>query len=173
MRRISEILAYLKRCLGAKASPPPALPQPQANNSQEAPSLSASLVPYDESLLDCARTQWQFGDWESLAKLDRELLQHHPDRAKLALLVAAAHWQLGNTQPAQRLMQLALDWGASQRQVAQLLMAGVHHSLAAAHAVLEDAEAARDHCLQALRLGGVPGDAELLALARMERMRTE
>ena len=31
-----------------------------------------SLVPYDENLLERSRTQWQFGDWESLAKLERD-----------------------------------------------------------------------------------------------------
>ncbi|MGI9210908.1 MAG: hypothetical protein ACR2HF_00380, partial [Methylococcaceae bacterium] len=31
-------------------------------------------VAYDEYLLEKSRTQWQFGDWNSLAKLDRETL---------------------------------------------------------------------------------------------------
>ncbi len=47
---------------------------------------TAHPVPYDENLLERARTQWQFGDWASLMKLERDTLQHHPDRAKLALL---------------------------------------------------------------------------------------
>lgn len=29
-----------------------------------------SLVPYDENLLECVRTQWQFGDWQSLTKMN-------------------------------------------------------------------------------------------------------
>lgn len=59
------------------------------------------LVPYDENLLERARTQWQFGDWESLAKLNRDTLQHHPDRAKLALL-AAGHLQTDNPDAARQ-----------------------------------------------------------------------
>ena len=34
-----------------------------------------SFVPYDENLLERSRTQWQFGDWASLAKLERHTLQ--------------------------------------------------------------------------------------------------
>ena len=59
------------------------------------------LVPYDENLLERSRTQWQFGDWASLVKLERDTLQHHPDRAKLALLAAAGHLQQGDN-PAAR-----------------------------------------------------------------------
>lgn len=49
----------------------------------------ANHVPYDEPLLERARTRWQFGDWNSLGQLDRNTLQHHPNRTKLALLAAA------------------------------------------------------------------------------------
>lgn len=56
----------------------------------------SGLVPFDETLLERARIQWQFGDWENLAKIDRDPLQHHPDRAKLALLAAAGRLQTGN-----------------------------------------------------------------------------
>jgi hypothetical protein len=66
-------------------------------------------VPYDETLLERARTQWQFGDWPSLAALTRDTLQHHPDRAKLALLAAAGHQQLGDTAAAQQFTHLAQD----------------------------------------------------------------
>ena len=31
-----------------------------------------NVVPYDENLLERSRTQWQIGDWESLAKLERD-----------------------------------------------------------------------------------------------------
>ena len=34
-------------------------------------SKGGEFVPYDENLLERARTQWQFGDWESLARIDR------------------------------------------------------------------------------------------------------
>lgn len=61
-----------------------------------------NVVLYDENLLERSRIQWQFGDWESLAKLERDTLQHRPDRAKLALLAAAGHLQQGNSQVARQ-----------------------------------------------------------------------
>lgn len=30
------------------------------------------VVPYDENLLERSRTQWQFGDWESLTTINRD-----------------------------------------------------------------------------------------------------
>ncbi len=128
------------------------------------------LVPYDDSLLDVCRTRWQFGDWAGLAALDPERLRHHPERGRIALLVASAHFQLGQTQLAHRLLQTALDWGASHRQAAQMLISGTHHSLAEAHWLLNQPEPSRENFLQAIRAGGVPGDAELLAQARLQSM---
>ena len=46
-------------------------------------------VPYNEKLLEQARTQWQFCEWDSPAELQREQFEHHPERGKLALLAAA------------------------------------------------------------------------------------
>lgn len=85
-----KILAnWLRRASTQPAPPPsePALPE-QTDSPDSGP---AQLVPYDENLLERSRTQWQFGDWHSLAQLQRETLQHHPDRARLALLAAAGH----------------------------------------------------------------------------------
>ena len=53
-------------------------------------------APYDPELLDRARLQWQVGEWETLALLDLNTLEHHPDRAKLALVVASAWQQLND-----------------------------------------------------------------------------
>jgi hypothetical protein len=127
------------------------------------------FVPYDESLLDVCRTRWQFGDWSRLAASEHEVLLHHPDRAKIGLLVAAAHFQLGQSQQGHRQLQLALDWGASRRQVMQILISGTHNSLAEASYLLKKPERAREHFREAMRTGGVPGDIELLAQAREAR----
>lgn len=126
-------------------------------------------VLYDEALLDVCRTRWQLADWDRLADIDPDNLLHHPQRARIALLVAAAHWQLGQTQQAQRHMQRALDWGASRRQIAQVLISGIHHSLACAYMTVGELDDAKRHDLESLRLGGVPGDVELLAAARLQR----
>jgi hypothetical protein len=91
-------------------------------------------VPYDENLLEKSRTQWQFGDWESLAKLERDTLRHHPDRAKLALLAAAGHLQTDHPAQARQYIRLAQDWGCSKKLVTRILAAGVHNSLGRAAA---------------------------------------
>jgi hypothetical protein len=94
----------------------------------------ASVVAYDENLLERARTQWQFGDWASLAAIGRETLQHHPDRAKLALLAAAGHQQLGDQSATRQFIRLAQDWGCGKKLIAQVLLAGAHNTLAKAAA---------------------------------------
>ena len=58
------------------------------------PSVNESHA-YDSQLLDKAHTQWQFGDWAGLVALQRDSIETHPERAKLALLVAAGHQQVG------------------------------------------------------------------------------
>ena len=45
--------------------------------SQETNQTAPAL--YDEYLLEKSRTQWQFGDWKSLMKLDRDTLQQQGD----------------------------------------------------------------------------------------------
>lgn len=129
-------------------------------------STSAVHVPYDENLLERSRTQWQFGDWESLAQIDRDMLQHHPDRAKLALLVTAGHLQTGKTGTARQLAQLALDWGCSRKLVTQVLAAGVHNSLGRAAALAGQRARALGHFNSAITTGSPGSEARLIAHAR-------
>jgi len=95
----------------------------------------SKLVPYDESLLDRSRTQWEFGDWESLCALTRNELQHHPDRAKLALLTAAGHQQIGDMTETKTWVRLAGEWGCNQKLINQILIAGAQNTLARAAAL--------------------------------------
>lgn len=125
-----------------------------------------SVVPYDENLLERARTQWQFGDWHSLAMLGRDSLQHHPDRAKLALLAAAGQFQVGRHDIARQLIRLSLDWGCGNRLVMQVLAAGVHNSLGRALAQAGDRESAFAHFEKAIRLGAPTSDTRLITQAR-------
>lgn len=124
------------------------------------------LVPYDENLLERARTQWQFGDWPSLAQLNRDTLQHHPDRAKLALLAAAGRLQTGLDAEAKAYIRLAQDWGVSKKLISQILIAGVHNSLGRAAAIGNQQHRALQHFENAITIG-TPGSAkELVANAR-------
>lgn len=126
-----------------------------------------SIYPYDEDLLERTRNQWQFGDWESLSQLEPDTLQHHPDRAKLALLAAASHLQLGNTQPAHQLIRLAQDWGCSKKLVSQVLIAGVHNSLGRAAAIVGDESRALLNFQSAISIGTPSSDSRLMTQARV------
>ena len=121
----------------------------------------SKLVPYDETLLERARTQWQFGDWNSLANIDRDTLQHHPDRAKLALLAAAGRLQNGSTDEARQFLHLAKDWGVSKKLLSQVLIAGVHNSLGRAAALSARPDRAQLHFENAIQIG-MPGSAQKL-----------
>ncbi len=125
------------------------------------------LVPYDENLLEHARTQWQFGDWESLIKIERETLQHHPDRAKLALLAAAGHLQQGDNNTARQFTRLAQEWGCSKKLVSQILIAGVHNSLGRAAAINGEGQRALQHFESAIAAGAPASELRLLTQARL------
>jgi FkbM family methyltransferase len=128
-----------------------------------------NLVPYDENLLERSRTQWQFGDWASLAALERDTLQHHPDRAKLVLLCAAGHQALGNATEARQFTRLAIDWGCSKKLISQILVSGVHNTLGRAAAVSGLEQRAIDHFERAIGVVMPQTDIKLLGQTRTIR----
>ncbi len=127
------------------------------------------LVPYDENLLERSRTQWQFGDWASLAALSRDTLQHHPDRAKLALLAAAGHQGLGNAAEARQHTRLAIDWGCSKKLVSQVLISGAYNTLGRAAAISGQENRAIGHFQTSIQLGASGSDVRLLTQARVSQ----
>ena len=147
----------------------------QKQVAQESPPTSSDdaeqnqVVPYDENLLECSRTQWQFGDWESLAQLERATLQHHPDRAKLALLAGAGHLQLGNMPAARQFIRVAQDWGCSKKMINQVLIAGVHNTLGKAAAMAGQEQRALAHFEDGVRIANSGGDVRLLTQARVRQ----
>lgn len=129
----------------------------------------AHLVPYDENLLERSRTQWQFGDWDSLAQLSRDTLQHHPDRARLALLAAAGRLQIGLTDEAKQFIRLANEWGVSKKLLIRILAAGVHNSLGRAAAIIGEEQRALQHFHSAVATGSPGSEARLLTSARINK----
>ncbi|MFM0212296.1 BNR repeat-containing protein [Paraburkholderia sediminicola] len=127
------------------------------------------FVPYDEYLLERAYTQWQFGDWRSLAQLDCNTAQNHPDRAKLAVLLAAARLQLGQLVQARQFIWLAREWGASKKLICQILVSGVHNSLGRAAAIAGNSKCAIGHFESAITAGTPGGDRLLLTKARVSQ----
>lgn len=142
---------------------------PTSSDDAEQP----QIVPYDENLLECSRTQWQFGDWESLAQLERETLQHHPDRAKLALLAGAGHLQLGNMPAARQFVRVAQDWGCSKKMVSQILVAGVHNSLGRASSVAGQQPRALQHFESAIATGTPGSEVRLITQARIKEQHSQ
>lgn len=136
-----------------------------------ASSLPAASAPdenwRDAELLERARMQWQFGDWESLAQIDDRTLETHTDRAKLALLVASAHQQMNDHGNARRLLHLSRTWGCDRKLIARLLVAGVHNTLGRAAALAREEARALSHFREAVE--GVAGDARLACQARSVR----
>lgn len=128
---------------------------------------------HDAELLERARMQWQFGDWESLTALDIQSLEPHPERAKLALLVAAAWQQMNDVGATRRFLRHADEWGCDKKLIARLLISGVHNTLGRAAALNQDDPRVRAHFRAAI--AGVSGDPELASQVRtaqeLSRMR--
>lgn len=132
-----------------------------------------TLVPYDENLLERARTQWQFGDWKSLAQLGRDTLQHHPDRAKLALLAAAGRLQTGQDAEAKAYIRLAQDWGCSKKLISQILIAGVYNSLGRFAVIANQQTRALQHFENAIQIGTPGADRRLITQARINEQHSQ
>ncbi len=127
-----------------------------------------TVFPYDETLLEKARTQWQFGDWPSLVAIERDTLQNHPERAKIALLVSAGHMQWGDVSQAMQYIRLATDWGADKKLLSRILIAGTHNSLARAAAISGGQARAIKHFEAAIATGTPGADVRLLTQARVD-----
>ena len=149
-----------------------------APHTDEAPSSTlvvtesdapAEVVPYDENLPERSRTQWQFGEWHSLALLQRETLQHHPERAKLALMAAAGRLQIGQSAEARYFVHLAQDWGASKKLIARILVAGVYNSLGKAAVIAGQQQRGLEYFRSSVSAGMSSGDIRLLSQARAKR----
>jgi FkbM family methyltransferase len=133
-----------------------------SDHSRE-PVTSFEIVPYDENLLERSRTQWQLGDWGSLTQMSRDTLQHHPDRAKLALLAAAGHLQTNSTHVAKELIRLAQSWGCSKTMVSQVLVSGVYNGLGRAALAIGQSQRALTHFKSSAAAANPLGDSALFS----------
>lgn len=158
----------------AQAKPSPDtlnLTQEATTDVEALTSEDVSWIAFDENLLERARTQWQFGDWESLASISRESLQHHPERARLAVLVAAGHSQCGNQEKLQQFIRLAQDWGCSRKLISQVLISGVQNSLGRASLAAGQTDRAKLFFEQSVQTGMPGADLKLLTNARVRQQR--
>lgn len=135
---------------------------PSAENAQGA------MVPEDKNLLGRSLAQWQSGDWDSLAQLDLNKLQHHPDRAQLSLLAAAGHQQLGHIDETRQCAWQALNSGCSKAQLSRILIAGVHNILGRCAATLRDEPRMNKHFSEAVAFSSA-SEHDLASQARSLR----
>jgi len=136
--------------------------------SQARQPLNLASAPqfYDDNLLDCCITQWKFGDWQSLIKITKDQLEHHPEREKLAILIAAGHLQVGAIAVGKEFTKAALEWGCSQRLVSQILIAGVHNSLGRAALLAQETDRAFGHFKESITVGVPKSEVTLFVHAR-------
>lgn len=166
---------WFKQIFGSSQPDQPgmaSLPQAESNSQMaeqfDSIDMTSHLVPYDENLLERTRTQWQFGDWHSLANLDSDNLQHHPDRAKLILLAAAGRLQIGQDSEARQYLRIAKDWGCSKKQIIQILISSAHNTIGTAAAIGAQQQRAVLHFEKAIGIGRPTGDLKLLTQARID-----
>ena len=151
--------------LEAQSAAPSQPPGPDSQQHLQA--AGPAKGDHDPDLLERARTQWQFGDWASLAQLANQPLAHHPDRARLALFAAAGLLQQGNREPAEELVHQAREWGCDTTWMRRILVAGVYNSLARAR-LLQGREADAAHLTEVACTTGMPsGEARLVIPARI------
>lgn len=165
MARLIEDRDRLQNALNA--APELAVAEPP-NAVVKQSTATKAVQPYDETMLDCAREYWKIGDWDSLVKTDKGALEHHPDRAKLALLVAAGYQQKNDLVVARHWMRLAQEWGCDKKLVARLLIAGVHNTLGRAAVVCGQEKRAFKHFDNAISTGMPGGDIRLVTRTRIE-----
>lgn len=104
-------------------------------------------------LLECAREQWLAGNWRWLSNLCPEIYQVRSDGADLALFAAAGNLQLGNTKVARQHLSFAQKFGRDEKDLAHILIAGVHSSLGQAASLCEQPERAQNHFEKAAQFG--------------------
>ena len=147
--------------------------EPSAQEPAASPTRS-EFLPLDETLLDRANTQWQFGDWAGLAEIELEALHHHPDRAKLALLAAEGHLQLGQMPEARALLKEAQAWGVAPKIVHRVLIGGVYNTLGKASVLKGQVHEAMEQFSTSVRIA-MPGaehrlSTKVRALQQVEQL---
>jgi hypothetical protein len=92
----------------------------------------------------------------------------HPQRASLALMIAAAHQALGQSAQTRLFVDLARQWGCEPQLIARTLIAGVHNTLGRAIAAAgKQRNRARQHFAEAMEAGGGFRSGELRLQGRV------
>jgi tetratricopeptide (TPR) repeat protein len=101
--------------------------------------------------------------------LDPDEFAHHPRRARLALLAAAGHQQLGQHEETRRLVRLAHEWGCDRTLIERVLISGVYNTLGRANALAGRSAQALGHFEAAIQAGLPGGETRLLGPVRIRQ----
>ena len=140
--------------------------RPNSEATTSSTQISRHVSELDPDLLQKAHTQWQFGDWASLASLATPALEQHPDRASLALLAAAGLFQAADPEVAREYVQRARDWGCPESMIRRVLISGVYNSLGRARMAEGKEDRAAPLMEQASVVAFPQDDAQLINSAR-------
>lgn len=105
-----------------------------APNPAAGPALAVAAPGRADPLLDRCRALWRRGDWPCLAAYGIADIEAHPQRARLALMIATAHQALAQDAQTRLFVALAQQWGCERRLIAGALLSGVHNTLGRAGA---------------------------------------
>lgn len=137
------------------------------------PAAQSLAMPYDESLLDRVRMQWQMGEFATIAALTHTEVSAHPSRGVLAAYVGASCEQQGQTDAARQWYHRARDWGCPQRKLAEIMLSNLHSTFASVKVMLGDESGAREQLEEMAAIGFAGGQSERLLGIRLESMKSE
>jgi len=107
------------------------------------------------------RKQWLCGEWKNLVKIKKSFLENHPERSKLALMIASAWQQQNNHKKTSYFLSLANEWGCDSKLVTAVLIANVHNTLGRMAALLKDDQSATVHFRNAVAVACADSELEL------------
>jgi len=116
----------------------------KGGNGNKSPTQKSELAPNinlternrkGEHVLHAATKLWLDGDWHRLADMDPPSLQAHSAKVDLALFAATGLLQCGNATDAEKLIDLARQWGAKKDEIGRILISSAYNSLGRAMAL--------------------------------------
>lgn len=142
----------------------------EASTSRSRSSQVAEAYPHDPTLPDTCRNHWLQANWKALSALSLDTLVHHPERARLAVLCAAAALQLGDRQAARAHALRAIDWGADRREMGRILIAGARHTLGRASYMAAREQKADAHFEKSVAMATMSSEARRHAQRRRDHV---
>ena len=92
--------------------------------------------------------QCRSGDWESVASIEVEQLADLSRRAELAVFTGVAKIRSDEKDTGLSALRQAMEWGASAKMIARVLLSSIHNHIARANIALEDPVVALKHLVR-------------------------